>query len=76
MGQLNRVLTVIIGGDNPRSHVAEFLNNLEEDEERAVLDWLRSPEFAVFAVCREIEMDEFADGGEWFPAETNPGGAA
>jgi hypothetical protein len=60
-----RILQVVVNDENPRHHIAELLNNLDEAEERALLAYLRSDEFAAFAVCREVEMD--ADlGEEWF----------
>ncbi|WP_030506324.1 hypothetical protein [Microbispora rosea] len=53
-----RTETLVLTEDaTPRAIVAEFLNNLEESEEFAVLAWLRTPEFNVFAVCREVAMD-------------------
>jgi len=53
-----RTETLVLTEDaTPRAIVAEFLNNLTEVEDRAVLAWLRTPEFNAYAVCREIAMD-------------------
>lgn len=52
----HRVAELVIHNDaTPRAIVAEFLNNLTEDEESAVLAWITGPEFPLFAVCREVE---------------------
>lgn len=61
-GHVRRETLVITEDADPRAHVAEFLNNLTEDEERAVLAFAASPDFALFLACREIELDEFSDG--------------
>ena len=50
-------MLVLTEDATPRAMFAEFLNNLEEHEELAVLAWLRTPEFNAYAVCREVAMD-------------------
>lgn len=53
-----RTETLVLAEDaTPRAIVSEFLNNLEEHEESAVLAWLRTPEFNAYATCREVAMD-------------------
>lgn len=76
MSKTRRTVTLVMGGSDPRAHVAEFLNSIEEHEERAILAWLRSPEFNAFATCREVAMDAGLGEGEWFPAEPNRNGGA
>jgi hypothetical protein len=57
-----RTETLVLTEDaTPAAYVAEFLNNLDESEEAAVLAYLRTPEFNAYAVCRDIEREEFAD---------------
>jgi hypothetical protein len=54
-----RVAELVIHDDaTPRAIFAEFLNNLTEDEEAAVLAFVTGPEFPLFAVCREIDPDQ------------------
>jgi hypothetical protein len=42
---------------SPRSNLAEFFDSLTEAEERAAIEFLRSPEAVLFLTCREIELD-------------------
>lgn len=57
-----RTETLVLAEDaGPSRHLAEFLNNLTEDEERAQLAFFRSPEFSLFLACREISLDALAD---------------
>lgn len=53
-----RVVSLVISDDtDPRAILAELLNSLEEDEERAAIEFLCSPDVALFLACREIEME-------------------
>lgn len=53
-----RVVSLVISDDtDPRAIIAELLNCLEEHEERAVLAYTDSPDFPLFRVCREIELE-------------------
>ncbi|TQS30081.1 hypothetical protein [Microbispora sp. KK1-11] len=55
----HRVESLVISDDaGPRSNLAEFLNSLTEAEERAAIEFLRSPEAVLFLACREIELDQ------------------
>lgn len=51
-----RVVSLVIVDDDPSSLFAEFLNSLDEHEERAVLDFL-AEELPTLRVCREIEQE-------------------
>lgn len=54
-----RTETLVLAEDaGPSRHLAEFLNSLTEDEERAQLAFFHSAEFALFLACREIELDQ------------------
>lgn len=53
-----RVVSLVISDDtDPRAILAELLNSLEEDEDRAVRAFIRSADYSLFDVCREIEME-------------------
>lgn len=52
-----RVVSLVLSdGDSARAIVAELLNAIEEHQERSVLDFVNSAEFALFVACREIEV--------------------
>ena len=53
-----RVVSLVLSdGDSPRAILAELLNAIEEHQEFGVLDFVRSPEFALFVACREIDAE-------------------
>lgn len=54
-----RVVSLVISGAGPRAQFCEFLDNLTEDEERAVLDFL-AEHLPLLRVCREIEEEQVA----------------
>ncbi|MEU8197432.1 hypothetical protein AB0C10_26950 [Microbispora amethystogenes] len=57
-----RTETLVLREDaHPSRHLGEFLNSLSEGEERNLWAFLTGPEFALFAACRQIELDELAD---------------
>ena len=54
-----RTETLVLTEDaHPSRHLAEFLNTIDEAEERAQLAFFRSPEFSLFLACREIALDQ------------------
>lgn len=54
-----RIAYLVIADADPRAICAEFLDNLTEDEERAVLDFL-ADSLPLLRACREIEAEQAA----------------
>lgn len=54
-----RVVSLVLSSDNPRAQFCEFLDNLTEEQERAVLDFL-ADHLPLLRACREIEAEQVA----------------
>lgn len=57
-----RVVSLVVSGDDPRADFREFLNALDEREERAIVEWMlaSSHELKAVLVARLVEMDREA----------------
>ena len=53
----HRRVTLVIDGDDPMGWFAEFVNCMDEHEERRIIAALHE-HLSLFAACREIEAEQ------------------